>query len=114
MTWGADLVKHCTHLTIGKHIEQKPERGGGKYEAGRDSNSWVASAFPTLNGPRRSEDARPYLEIFKIASTGSPPKAVCVWGGVGCECPGKGILAYVTSSRRLCTRPVGHDIEGRG
>lgn len=79
MTWGADLVKHCTHLTIGKHIEQKPEHGGGKYEAGRDSNSWVASAFPTLNGHRRTEDARPYLEIFKIASTGSPPKAVG-WG----------------------------------
>lgn len=73
----------CTNLTIGKHVEQKPERGGGKYEAGRDSNGWVASAFPTLNGPRRSEDARPYLEIFKIASTGSPPKAVCGgWGGV--------------------------------
>lgn len=48
MTWEADLVKHCTNLTIGKHIEQKPEGGRGKYEAGLDSNSWVASAFPTL------------------------------------------------------------------
>lgn len=91
MTWEADLVKHCTNLTIGKHVEQKPEGGRGKYEAGPDSNSCL-SLLST---------AHPYLEIFKIASTGSPPKAVCDGVGVGCECPGEGMLACVTSSRRL-------------
>lgn len=73
------LVKHCTDLTIGKHTEQKPEDGREKCKAGLDSNDCMVSAFPPTLIYSRHSDVHPYLETFKIASTGSPQKAVCVW-----------------------------------
>lgn len=63
----------------------------------------------TVSGLRHSEAASAYLEIFKIASTGSPQKV-----GENDSLREDMLACMTLPLEDTAPRPVGHDIEGRG